>query len=760
MRLKTKIHSFFFIALILFGLPMSITGYMLIEHYSYKLYTKLFEQQVQHAQHIIETHTSYQSSTQEQLIKKIRQDLTLHSLTTDGYIHIFNKSGDILFSNTSRFLQKLPTESLEHALKHHNGNIRIKNDKIDYFGHFSTYKPMQWIIVSGHEVQHIHGITRDYLVFILLTDIPTFLVLMIVMFIVVNSIIKRLQHTLVSMQKIEQGQFGIQIKTKNKDEVGQIAHTFNNVSEKLKQNFDLLEQKVSERTQALMETNRRLEQKITEHKRIETEVIQTNEKLVLEVVERERTEQALRYTYQKLLSFTQEIPMAYIEWNTDLTITSWNPAAESIFTYSPQQAMQMTVTSLVTTKDCQQMLDTISQLQQHKTAIRQTLDSLTQDKHEIICTWYNIPLFNEYGEVTQWLSLVQDVTEQKLNEEEIILQKEALQITLEHLENTQEELIQIEKMAALGQVIAGVAHEINTPLGAIRSAIGNISDFLRDDLRELPRFFNELSKERQVDFFILLDSAAHHDSILSSKEKRKIKKHLTSELIKHNIDNPDPIASKLTSIGIYEDITPFLAFLNTPERELILKQAYLLTSLQRSAYAISIASERAGRIVFALKSYARYDQSSEKIQANIVDGIETVLTLYHNQLKQGVEVVRNYQEIPNIWCYPDELNQLWSNLVHNALQAMDYKGKLILTIDVDGKNVYVKVVDTGKGIPNGIKHKIFQPFFTTKPAGEGSGMGLGIVKKIVEKHDGNIEVESHAGFTSFTVHLPINAVES
>ncbi|MEK7990900.1 MAG: ATP-binding protein [Thiotrichaceae bacterium] len=757
MRLKTKIYSFFFTALILFGLPMSITGYMFIEHYTSKLYTKLFEQQVQHAQHIIEIHKNYQISTQAQLIKKIEQDLTLHSLTTNGYIHVFDKNGDVLFSNTTQFLQQLPAENLQYALEHKTGDIKIKT--IGYFGYFSTYEPLQWIIVSGHKTQYISTIIRDYLFFIALTNISTLIVLMLMMFIVVNGIVKRLQHTLLSMQKIEQGQFGIQIKTQNKDEIGQIAHTFNNVSEKLKQNFDLLEQKVYERTQALVESNQRLEQKIAEHKRIEAEAIRTNERLLQEVIEREKTEQVLRYTYQKLLSFTQEIPMAYIEWNTDLEITSWNPAAEHIFIYSSQQAMQMQVTLLVSAKHQQQMLDTILQLQQHKTAIRQTLDSLTQDKREIICTWYNIPLFNESGSVTQWLSLVQDVTEQKLNEEEIILQKEALQITLEHLENTQEELIQIEKMAALGQVIAGVAHEINTPLGAIRSAIGNISDFLRHDLKALPKFFSELPEERQTDFFVLLDSAAQHDSIMSSKEKRKIKKHLATQLTNHDIKNPDPIASKLAGIGIYQDITPFLGLLHAPERELILKQAYLLTSLQRSAYAISIASERAGRIVFALKSYARYGQSSKKIQANIIDGIETVLTLYHNQLKQGVDVVRQYQTIPVIWCYPDELNQLWSNLVHNALQAMDNKGKLIITTGIDDDNVYVKVVDTGKGIPDNIKYKIFQPFFTTKPAGEGSGMGLGIVKKIVEKHAGKIELESREGLTSFTVHLPIKAVE-
>ena len=140
---------------------------------------------------------------------------------------------------------------------------------------------------------------------------------------------------------------------------------------------------------------------------------------------------------------------------------------------------------------------------------------------------------------------------------------------------------------------------------------------------------------------------------------------------------------------------------------------------------------------------------------SIKDSIETVLTLYHNLIKHGVEVIRTYDDLPNISCYCDELNQVWTNIVHNALQAMNGKGKLEIQIRNAEQFAEVRIIDSGSGIPENIKDKIFEPFFTTKPQGEGSGLGLDIVKKIIDKHNGQIEVESEPGRTCFIVRLPI-----
>jgi two-component system, NtrC family, sensor kinase len=333
---------------------------------------------------------------------------------------------------------------------------------------------------------------------------------------------------------------------------------------------------------------------------------------------------------------------------------------------------------------------------------------------------------------------------------------EELAKTLEQLQATQKELVQREKMAALGQLIAGVAHEINTPLGAIRSSIGNIADFLQENLPSLPKFFQELSPERQADFTLLLNNSIQQTETFSTREKRQIKRSLKQQLESYQLPNADSLASLLFNLGIERDIEPFLSLLNDPQSENIIKMAFDFASLLKSTRTITAATDRAAKIVFALKTYARYDSLGEKVKTDISEGIKTVLTLYHNSLKQGVEAIANYEELPPILCYPDELNQVWTNLVHNALQAMQNKGTLKIEAKQQDNYIKVSITDSGKGIPEEIMPRIFEPFFTTKPPGEGSGMGLDIVKKIIDKHQGNIEVQSSPGQTTFTVYLPID----
>lgn len=336
-----------------------------------------------------------------------------------------------------------------------------------------------------------------------------------------------------------------------------------------------------------------------------------------------------------------------------------------------------------------------------------------------------------------------------------------LTVTLEQLKETQNQLVQSEKMAALGQLIAGIAHEINTPLGAIRSSIGNITNFLDNNLETLPVFFKALSAERQQDFVNLMHSSSQQNYSLSTREKREFKKGVKQQLDLQEIDNADSLSSILVNIGLQTDLGLFLPLLRDPNSEKILKTAYEFSSIQRSAKTIATATERAAKVVFALKSYARYDFNGKKIEVNISQGIETVLTLYQNQLKHGVEVVRNYQsQVPDVLCYPDELHQVWTNLVHNSLQAMDNKGILSIDIVQQDKWLQVRITDTGKGIPPEILPKIFEPFFTTKAVGEGSGLGLDIVRKIIEKHQGKIDVNSIPNQTTFTVFLPMNLPDS
>ncbi|MDY6992507.1 MAG: PAS domain S-box protein, partial [Pseudomonadota bacterium] len=310
---------------------------------------------------------------------------------------------------------------------------------------------------------------------------------------------------------------------------------------------------------------------------------------------------------------------------------------------------------------------------------------------------------------------------------ELIANNHKLQQTLEQLQAMQQELIHSEKMAALGQLVAGVAHELNTPLGAIRSSIENITDFIDHTLIQLPEFFKSLSPQRQQDFLMLLRHKQYNN--LSVREKRRLKRTLRQQLEEYAIEDGDNIVDMLVDLDIYEHIEPLLPLLRAPNGQMILKNVYELISIQKSSRTIFTAVDKASKVVFALRTFSRYNHSSTKTQAYIIDGIETALTLYHNQIKHNVEVIRNYAELPLIWCYPDELNQAWCNLIQNSLQAMGYKGMLTINTYQHKQQVVVEVIDTGTGIPEAIQSKIFEPFFTTKAAGEGSGLGLDIVKK-------------------------------
>lgn len=369
-----------------------------------------------------------------------------------------------------------------------------------------------------------------------------------------------------------------------------------------------------------------------------------------------------------------------------------------------------------------------------------------------------------------------------VNEEELRSKQEELQVMNDHLMDTQKQLtsknetltvalkeleeskkqieaqqsqiIQSEKMAALGQLVAGIAHEVNTPLGAIQASIGTIERSLNNTIRELPKALKQLTRAEEECFFDLLERALHSKPEISSREERKKKKALAEELDNAQIPEAAAIAESLSDMGIYENVEAYYPLFYHSNVLEILAVANYMASQQRNSKTIKTAVERASKIVFALKNFARFDHSGEPTQASIPETLETALTLYHNQLKRGIDVVKNYQDIPPIECFPDELNQVWTNLIHNAAQAMDFDGKLELTVEAAGDYALVHITDSGKGIPMEIQHRIFDPFFTTKRAGEGSGLGLDIVKKIIQKHQGEISFESVPGRTTFTVKLP------
>jgi len=342
------------------------------------------------------------------------------------------------------------------------------------------------------------------------------------------------------------------------------------------------------------------------------------------------------------------------------------------------------------------------------------------------------------------------------NMEELASQRDHLNLTLEELKLSQNQMIRSEKFAVMGKLVASVAHEINTPLGAIQASASNMLVGLQKSLPEIPKLFQLLSVDEQILFFDLVAQALKNKSFLSSREERQARKKLEKDLQEIGLKEVHELTYKLSSIGFYDNLQAFLPLFQHPESLSIIQIAIHLINQQNGIRTIQTAINKASKVVFALKTYARHDHSNTKTKAKISDSLETVLTLYHGQMKHSVEISRSYGEMPEILCYFDEINQVWTNLIHNALQAMDNEGKLEIGANQEGKQIEVRIKDSGKGIPKAIQDRIFEPFFTTKPIGEGSGLGLDIVLKIIEKHEGQIWFETEEGVgTTFFVRLPI-----
>ncbi len=278
---------------------------------------------------------------------------------------------------------------------------------------------------------------------------------------------------------------------------------------------------------------------------------------------------------------------------------------------------------------------------------------------------------------------------------------------LEELKKAQTQLVSSEKMASLGHLTAGIAHEINNPVNfTYAGAVSLRTDF--NDLIQLLEKYREITPENIA---TTLPAA------------KALEKKLSYPEIKTEIDD-------------------------------------LLSSIKRGA-------ERTSEIVKSLRTFARLDEDTLK-KTDIEENLDATLIMLHNQYKERIEIVKNYSRIPHVECFPGQLNQVFMNIMLNAIQAINGEGKIYLTTSYPSKHangkylskdaVEISIKDTGVGMPDEIKDKIFEPFFTTKDVGVGTGLGLSVSFGIIEKHKGEIKVFSELGKGSeFVIILPINS---
>ncbi|HEX5154046.1 MAG TPA: ATP-binding protein [Parafilimonas sp.] len=320
---------------------------------------------------------------------------------------------------------------------------------------------------------------------------------------------------------------------------------------------------------------------------------------------------------------------------------------------------------------------------------------------------------------------------------------------------------QNEKMFALGKLSAGLAHELNNPAAAISRAAA----LLQEQIKQLPGLFKDVSnlhinaeKIDKIDMLIMNKINAE-PAKLNMLQRASLEDEIADWLYDNNIKTID--TEGLTERGFAVDDLKMIKGCASPQELPVVLEwisNYLVTN--KMADDIRTSSERISELIGAVKNFTFMDKDADRQMVDIHSGIKnTLIMLNHKLRKLNINVVENFDDsIPKIKALPGELNQVWTNIIDNAIDAMESNGKgnLEITSAHDARFVKVFIKDNGPGIPENIKEKIFDPFFTTKEMGKGSGLGLDVVNRIMIQHNGDVKVKSEPGATEFEICFPAN----
>jgi signal transduction histidine kinase len=317
---------------------------------------------------------------------------------------------------------------------------------------------------------------------------------------------------------------------------------------------------------------------------------------------------------------------------------------------------------------------------------------------------------------------------------------------------------QRDRLASLGKLSAGLAHELNNPASAAKRAASQLRETLkkiRDASLELGRRDLSLAQKSEIEkleiSFTVPDVVPPDPLTISDLEDQ-----IDSLLRSHGQNDLWMLAAGLARRNVKpETVESLFAILDAETARAALVRIAASVEIASLLHEIESSTSRISDLVGAIKEYTHMDQAPV-LNVDVVKSLETTLTILNHKLKQGVAVQRDYKGVPLLVnSFGSELNQVWTNIIDNAIDAMHGKGELRVRTYSDDGCAVVEITDNGPGIPQEVQPHIFEPFFTTKGVGEGTGLGLDTVQRIVRKHRGNIQVTSKPGETRFQVWLPL-----